>query len=142
MVQYALHETSNLGGSGCLDLSFCLVVSECYAFPSQNCTTAHFPLHAHFLAPESPPPPSVALISSSFPCGSPTMTSALDVLKASVLMPEDLPNGPMASSKGVVGFHEAWHYQQWTPDLSSITYISSQSPIVEVALEDHQLTVF
>lgn len=28
-----------------------------YAFPSQNDTTAHLPVHAHLRDPESPPPP-------------------------------------------------------------------------------------
>lgn len=35
--------------------------------PPEKDTTAHFPLHAHFRAPLSPPPPSIARSASSFP---------------------------------------------------------------------------
>ncbi|TKA61959.1 hypothetical protein B0A55_11837 [Friedmanniomyces simplex] len=70
-------------------------------------TTAHFPLHAHFLAPLSPPPPSVALSSSSLPFGNPTTTSALHVLNAKTLMPLRRPSGPIAPVNGVAGSHIA-----------------------------------
>lgn len=65
--------------------------------------TAHFPFQAHFLAPESPPPPSVALSFSSTPSSSPTTTSALQVLSDSTLTPEPGPSGPRDFVKGVVG---------------------------------------
>src|SRR5690348_13656652 len=55
------------------------IVSFSFYLPSDKLTTAHLPLHAHFLAPESPPPPSRALSSSSFPAGRSTTTSALQV---------------------------------------------------------------
>lgn len=83
-----------------------------YCLPSQNCTTAHLPLQAHFLAPLSPPPPSVARNSSSFPLGRPTITSALLVRRAKVRMPDDGPSGPMASANGVVGSHMA--FEHWS----------------------------
>jgi hypothetical protein len=76
-----------------------------YTLPSQNCTTAHFPLHVHFLAPESPPPPSVRLSSSSLPGGKPTTTSALQVRRANDLIDDLEPSGPIAVLKGVVGSH-------------------------------------
>ena len=73
--------------------------------PLEYETTAHFPLHAHFRAPESPPPPSVARIFSSSPGCSPTTTSALHVRRARTFTPDPGPKGPMASTKGVVGSH-------------------------------------
>lgn len=76
-------------------------------FPDENETTAHLPFHAHFRAPESPPPPSVARSSSSLPWGRPTTTSALQVLRASTLSPELGPSGPIASVKGVEASHFA-----------------------------------
>jgi hypothetical protein len=78
-----------------------------HAFPSENCTTAHFPLHAHFLPPASVLPPSICLSSSSLPSGSPTTTSALHVLSARTRTPEPGPMGPMAWVKGVVGSQAA-----------------------------------
>jgi hypothetical protein len=78
-----------------------------YALPSQNCTTAHFPLHAHFLAPESAPPPSVCRSSSSLPGGRPTTTSPLQVLSARDLIDDLTPSGPIAVLKGVVGSQAA-----------------------------------
>lgn len=77
-----------------------------YIFPSQNCITAHLPPQAHFLALSSPPPPP--LNSSSFPSGSPTTTSALQVRNARVRMPEPAPSGPIAVSNDVVGSHVAY----------------------------------
>jgi hypothetical protein len=78
------------------------------ALPSHNCTTAYLPLQAHFLAPLSPPPFSVARRRSSSPEGSPTTTSALQVRRASVRIPDPGPRGPMAVVKGVVGSQDAW----------------------------------
>lgn len=77
-------------------------------FPPENEHTAHFPLQAHFLAPLSPPPPSIAFNSSSLPFSRPTTTSALHVLSDRILSPEPGPRGPMASVKGVVGSHCPW----------------------------------
>ena len=73
------------------------------SLPSQNCTTAHFPLHAHFLHCGSPPYSPLSL--SSTPCGSPTTTSALQVRSARVRKLD--AKGPMAVWKGVVGSHTA-----------------------------------
>lgn len=78
-----------------------------YALPSQNCTTAHLPLHAHLRPPASVLPPSIFLSSSSLPAGSPTTTSALQVRSARTRTPERGPMGPMAWAKGVVGSHAA-----------------------------------
>src|ERR1700733_10540416 len=78
-----------------------------YALPSQNCTTAHFPLPAPFLAPESPPPPSVCRSSSSFPGGRPTTTSALQVRRTRDLIDDLAPSGPIAVLKGVVASQAA-----------------------------------
>lgn len=78
-----------------------------YCLPSLKLTTAHLPPQAHFLAPLSPPPPSMALISSSLPLGRPTTTSALTVRNESTRRPEPGPRGPMASEKGVVGSQKA-----------------------------------
>lgn len=80
-------------------------------FPEENDTTAHFPLHAHFLAPESPPPPSVARNSSSFPGFKPTTTSALQVRSAKTFSPDPDPRGPIASVKGVAASHCACESQ-------------------------------
>ena len=77
------------------------------ALPSENCTTAHFPLQAHLRAPLSPPPPGRALMRSSSPLGRPTTTSALQVRSARTRMPDAGPIGPMASVKGVVAGHDA-----------------------------------
>lgn len=89
----------------------CKYISNFYigtqAFPSQNCTTAHFPLHAHSRAPPSPPPPSIDFSLSSSPSGKPTTVSALQVRKANVRMPEPGPMGPMALVNGSVVFHIA-----------------------------------
>lgn len=69
----------------------------------ENEMTAHFPFQAHFLAPESPPPPSMALNFSSTPSSSPTTTSALHVRSESTLTPDPGPSGPRDFVKGVVG---------------------------------------
>jgi len=71
--------------------------------PLEKEQTAHFPFQAHFRAPESPPPPSICLNFSSSPGFSPTTTSALQVLKAKMLMPDPGPSGPMAVVNDVVG---------------------------------------
>lgn len=81
-----------------------------YFLPSLKLTTAHLPPQAHFLAPLSPPPPSMALSSSSLPFGKPTTTSALTVRKERMRKPEPGPSGPMASGKGVVGSQKACVY--------------------------------
>lgn len=81
---------------------------EGYGLSSENSITAHLPVHAHFLAPESPPPPSIARSSSSLPSGRPTTTSPLHVRSAITRNPEDLPSGPSASAKGVVAGHIAY----------------------------------
>jgi hypothetical protein len=73
--------------------------------PLEKDTTAHFPFHAHFRAPESPPPPSICFSFSSTPGSSPTTTSALHVLSARTLRPDPGPSGPIASVNGVVGSH-------------------------------------
>ena len=78
-----------------------------YCLPSLKLTTAHLPPQAHFLAPLSPPPPSMALSSSSLPLGRPTTTSALTVRNERTRRPEPGPRGPMASGKGVVGSQKA-----------------------------------
>lgn len=83
--------------------------------PPENDTTAHLPLHAHFLAPESPPPPSIARSSSSLPAGRPTTTSALHVRRASTLTPDPGPRLCSASVKGVVGSQSALDGQHRTP---------------------------
>ena len=83
------------------------------ALPSHNCTTAYLPLQAHFLAPLSAPPFSVARRRSSSPSGRPTTTSALQVRRASVRMPEPGPRGPMAVVKGVMGSQAACDDGQW-----------------------------
>ena len=80
-------------------------------FPLENDTTAHLPLHAHFLEPLSPPPPSIARSSSSCPGLRPTTTSALHVRSASTLTPDPGPRSPMASVKGVAGSHSACERQ-------------------------------
>jgi hypothetical protein len=77
------------------------------ALPSENCTTAHLPLHAHLRAPLSALPPGSALIRSSSPSGRPTTTSALQVRRARTRTPEPGPMGPIASVNGVVGAHAA-----------------------------------
>lgn len=74
-------------------------------FPDEKDTTAHLPLQAHFLAPESPPPPSMAFNSSSWPGFRPTTTSALQVRRAKTLSPEPGPSGPIASVNGVAASH-------------------------------------
>jgi hypothetical protein len=83
-----------------------------YCLPSLKLTTAHLPPHAHFLAPLSPPPPSMALSSSSLPLGRPTTTSALTVRKDRMRKPEPGPRGPMASGKGVVGSQNAYIWKR------------------------------
>jgi hypothetical protein len=75
--------------------------------PAENEITAHFPLQAHFLAPLSPPPPSVARSFSSNPGFKPTTTSALQVRKERILTPDPGPMGPMAVVNGVFGSHNA-----------------------------------
>jgi len=75
--------------------------------PAENETTAHLPFQPHFLAPLSPPPPSIAFNSSSKPGLRPTTTSALQVRRARTLRPELVPRGPIAVVKGVVGSHVA-----------------------------------
>lgn len=80
---------------------------ETYCLPSLKLTTAHLPPQAHFLAPLSLPPPSVARSSSSLPFGRPTTTSAFTVRKERMRRPEPGPRGPMASGKGVVGSQRA-----------------------------------
>ena len=92
-------------------LSLCSVKHRCFldqALPSQNCTTAHFPDHAHFLAPPSLPPFSIPFSVSSTPPGSPTTVSALQVRSASVRTPDLDPIGPIAEVNGVVGAHIAY----------------------------------
>jgi hypothetical protein len=74
-------------------------------FPEEKETTAHFPFHAHFLAPLSPPPPSIARSFSSSPDFKPTTTSALHVRRARTLTPDPGPSGPIAVVNGVVGSH-------------------------------------
>lgn len=83
------------------------VRAETYCLPSLKLTTAHLPPQAHLRAPLSPPPPSVALSSSSLPLGRPTTTSALTVRKERIRRPEPGPRGPMAVGKGVVGSQRA-----------------------------------
>lgn len=78
--------------------------------PAENETTAHFPFQPHFLAPLSPPPPSIARSSSSKPGLRPTTTSALQVRRARTLRPELVPRGPIAVVKGVVGSHVACYW--------------------------------
>lgn len=79
-------------------------------FPSENDATAHFPLQAHFLAPESPPPLGSFRKRSSSPSGRPTTTSALQVRKERIRMPEPGPRGPIAVVKGVVGGQAACRF--------------------------------
>ena len=85
-------------------------MGNCYHqdFPSESCTTAHFPLHAQLLAPFSPPPPSVPRNLSSSPFDKPTTTSALQVLSVRILIPDPRPRGPRASANGVVGSQAAY----------------------------------
>ena len=75
--------------------------------PAEKETTAHFPLQAHFLAPLSPPPPSVARSFSSSPGFNPTTTSALHVRRERTFTPDPGPMGPMAVVNGVVGSQRA-----------------------------------
>lgn len=84
-----------------------------HAFPSQKDTTAHFPLHAHLRAPESPPPPGSWRSRSSSPAGRPTTTSALQVRKERIRIPDWGPMGPIAVVNGVVGSQAAcgFHFQ-------------------------------
>jgi hypothetical protein len=93
----------------CMDCSTnCYIASSPHhSFPSHSCATAHLPLQAHFLAPESAPPPSVRRSSSSRPGDNPTTTSALQVLSARQRNPEPLPSGPKLSANGVVGSQAA-----------------------------------
>lgn len=96
-------------GSSLYKWLFCICATErsftCRYFPDEKDTTAHLPLQAHFLAPESPPPPSMARNSSSCPGFRPTTTSALQVRRANTLSPDPGPNGPMASVNGVAASH-------------------------------------
>lgn len=116
-----------------------------HVFPSHSCTTAHLPLHAHFLAPESPPPPSVCLISSSRPGGNPTTTSALQVRRASDRTPDPSPSGPRLSLNGVVGSQAACITDQQEVSVKGEkdrTYIASQLPVVEIPLENDEFAFF
>jgi len=115
-----------------------------YALPSQNCTTAHFPLHAHFLAPESPPPPSVCRSSSSLPGGRPTTTSPLQVRSARDLIDDLAPSGPIAVLKGVVGSQTACKrfvsvHLSWRSHEDA--YVSGQLSIVQITFEDNKLAL-
>lgn len=91
----------------CLPLSITSFTSP-YAFPSHSVTSAHFPLHDHFLTPESPPPSGIARNRSSSPGARPTTVSALHVRKARTRTPDLGPSGPMAVENGVVGSQCAW----------------------------------
>jgi hypothetical protein len=77
-----------------------------YALPSQKEITAYLPLHAHFRALGSFPP-CVSRSFSSSPGFRPTTTSALQVRKERMRIPELGPRGPMAVVKGVVGSQAA-----------------------------------
>jgi hypothetical protein len=117
-----------------------------YCLPSLKLTTAHLPPQAHFLAPLSPPPPSMALSSSSLPFGRPTTTSALTVRNERMRRPEPGPRGPMASGKGVVGSQKACVNNVSFVVLPFVqfenygqTHISSQLAVVQVTLENHKL---
>jgi len=88
-------------------------------FPAENETTAHFPFHAHFLAPESLLPSSISVFNfSSSPGFNPTTTSALHVRSAKIFTPEPGPSGPIAVVNGVVGSQFACPVRYYTTKLT------------------------
>ena len=91
----------------CIELLSGTVYPISLVLPSQNCTTAYFPLQAQLLAPTSPLS-SLSRNRSSSPSRRPTTVSDLHVRSAKVRIPDPFPKGPIAAEKGVVMGHFAY----------------------------------
>lgn len=97
-----------------------------YIFPSENCTTAYFPVLDHELACSSAALPFCILSVSSSPSGKPTTTSALHVLSAKIRRSLLLfPSGPSAVCHSVVYGHA--NYKDGSIVHSVIIFICTKS---------------